>query len=237
MGFTEWPKLFEVVVQEMARRGDGHKPCPLTSALLLDPAIYNQDGFSSKAEKEDVPAWRCGQAGKNLQEAMCEVARCRLFDHGMVEPLTTNGKSLFSSGAIWATLARLNGPPHDHLQSIMERLFGPRVQWPDSVRSLDRAIWTGDHDQEIGKISSVMPSSMDAQPLLLQKRLSELFTPLLQVIQARETEAQRLEAVQQKQSVDLQKQKEQEEAMTAAVEKDDLSGLCGVWFLWSPAWL
>ena len=56
-----------------------------------------------------------------------------------------------------------------------------------------RALWCGDHDPEIIRLSSVFPATLDGQPLQMQKRISEMFAPLLAVVQQRDTEAQRLQ--------------------------------------------
>ena len=56
-----------------------------------------------------------------------------------------------------------------------------------------RAVWSGDHDLEIVRLSSVFPTTLDGQPLQMQKRISEMFAPLLAVVQQRDTEAQRLQ--------------------------------------------
>ena len=56
-----------------------------------------------------------------------------------------------------------------------------------------RAVWNGDHDFEIIRLSTVFPATLDSQPLQMQKRLGEMFAPLLAVLQQRDTEAQRLQ--------------------------------------------
>jgi hypothetical protein len=47
---------------------------------------------------------------------------------------------------------------------------------------------------EIARMSALFPAGMDAQPLQMQKRIQEMFAPLLQVMQQRDTEAQRLQS-------------------------------------------
>ena len=58
-----------------------------------------------------------------------------------------------------------------------------------------RALWCGEHDLEIIRLSSVFPATLDSQPLQMQKRISEMFAPLLAVVQQRDTGAQRLQTV------------------------------------------
>ncbi len=206
-GFKEWDLLHHLVVEEMGRRGLAHKPCPLTSHLLLDPSIYTSDAFVTKSERENVPAWRDGAPGKELQTAMCEVARARLFDFGGIDSTTT--KAVFLNGAHWAAFARMCGPPTYHLDVALGRAFDGRDAWPDSVKATHRSIWAGDHDVELAKLCSVLPSNMDAQPSVMQKRLLEGLTPLVQVIEARGTEAQRLQTAQEKKDEE-EKKKEAE---------------------------
>jgi hypothetical protein len=85
-----------------------------------------------------VPIWRDGAAGRELQKGMVEVARRRLFDYGCLEPCASSGKALFSNGASWAAFARLAGPPHYHIDAVLERAFDAKQLWSDSIKSLDR---------------------------------------------------------------------------------------------------
>ena len=81
-GFKEWPLLHKLVIDELGKRGLAHKPCPLTSGLLLDPTGICSDALGIKSERENVPQWRDGAAAVDLQKAMCEVANKRMFDYG-----------------------------------------------------------------------------------------------------------------------------------------------------------
>ena len=56
-----------------------------------------------------------------------------------------------------------------------------------------RSLWCGDYDLEIVRLSTVFPATLDGQPLQMQKRITEMFAPLLAVVQQRDTEAQRLQ--------------------------------------------
>ena len=67
--------------------------------------------MTTKAEQENVPVWRDGRRGKELQHGMVEVARARLFDYKVVESVQSAQKSLYPNGHAWAAFARLNGPP------------------------------------------------------------------------------------------------------------------------------
>lgn len=79
--------------------------------------------------------WRDGAAGKALQKGMVEVAVRRIFSYGILEQ---SGKVAFASGTAWAAFARLAGPPHFHIDAVMERLFDTRDRWTDSVKALRR---------------------------------------------------------------------------------------------------
>ena len=56
-----------------------------------------------------------------------------------------------------------------------------------------RSLWSGDYDLEILRLSNVFPATLDGQPLHMQKRIQEMFAPLLAAVQQRDTEAQRLQ--------------------------------------------
>ena len=157
--------------------------------------------------------WRDGAAGRELQKAMVEVACKRLFDVGALDQCVSSGRGAFSSGTAWAACARLLGPPHWNMDSVLERHFGMRDQWSDSVRALHRAVWVGDHDLEIVRLSALLPATLDGQPIQFQKKLSELFSPILTVMQQRDTEAQRLQTA-------AERQKEAAAAEAAAMQSE-----------------
>ena len=214
-GFGFWDSLHKQVWQEMGRRGLGHMPCPLTANLLLDQNIFNAQGFSSKAERENIPMWRDGAQGKLLQEAMVEVARARLFDHNVVSGVQ---KALFSNGNQWTALARLNGPPHWHVDSVLLKEFGPMESWSDSVKATWKSTWTGEFDVELSKMSSLLPSNLDGQPHQMQARVKELFTPMQQLLHARQSEAQRMHTTQAEKEAEAKKKAEQEAKEKAAAD-------------------
>jgi hypothetical protein len=72
----------------------------------------------------------------------------------------------------------------------------------------DRAIWCGDHDAEILRLSTTFPGSLDGQPLQMQKKIQELFSPLLAALQQRDTEAQRLQTAAEKKAEIAKTEKE-----------------------------
>ena len=226
VGFTQWEELHKQVVQEMGRRGMGHKQCPLTSGLLLDPAILSAAAFSTKGEKENIPVWRSGENAAVIQSAMVEVARARLFDHGFHEERCK--KALFANGLHWTAFARINGPPHYHLDMCLQKEFGPMASWQDSVQSLRKAVWNGEHDADLAKICSLLPSNIDAQPVQFHARLKELFAPIQQLVHVRATEAYRLHSTQQEREEAAKKEAEEEAKKQAATEKVDVDDVLGV---------
>ena len=213
-GFEYWDLLHKQVWQEMGRKGLGHLPCPLTSALLLDPQIYTSEAFT-KSERDNIPMWRDGANGNVIQQAMVEVARCRLFDHNVVSGVS---KALFSSGSHWTAFARLNGPPHWHIDTVLTKEFGPKESWNDSVKAAWKSTWTGEFDVELSKMSSLLPSNLDGQPHQMQARVKELFNPVQQLLHARQTEAQRLHATQQEREAEAKKKAEEEAKQKAAAD-------------------
>ena len=192
VGFSQWEQLHEVVVQELSRQGYAHKPCPLTSQLLLDTKILTSNAFQTKAEQENVPLWRDGQRGKDIHAAMVEVARARLFDHRVMESLQSV-KSLFPNGGAWASFARLNGPPSYFLDSVLASNFGSKEAWTDSVKTTYKAIWTGEFDNEIAKLGSMLPSPLDGQPTQMRMQLQQMFSPISTLIHAHQSEAQQVQ--------------------------------------------
>ena len=213
-GFTFWDAIHKQIWQEMGRRGLGHLVCPLAQALLLDSHIFTSEAFT-KAERENIPMWRDGANGRAIQEAMVEVARCRLFDYNVVAGVQ---RSLFGNGNQWTALARLNGPPHWHIHTVLEKEFGPKEGWRDSAKATNKSLWTGDYDVELSKMSSVLPSNLDGQPHQMQARLKELFTPVQQLLHARQTEAQRMHATQEEREAEAKKKAEEEAKEKAAAE-------------------
>ena len=90
--------------------------------------------------QDDVPLWRDGVAGQNLQKCMVEVAARRLFDYGVLEQ---HGKAAYASGFAWASFTRICGPPNFHVDTVMERLFDTRDRWTDSAKALNRLAFDG----------------------------------------------------------------------------------------------
>ena len=89
-----------------------------------------------------------------------------------------------------------------------------------------RALWCGDHDLELIRLSSVFPATLDSQPLQMQKRISEMFAPLLAVVQQRDTEAQRLQTASERNEA-LNKQAADEQK----AESKDCSWLLSPYFM------
>ena len=190
-GFKEWPLLYKLVIDELGRRGLAHKQCPLTSGLLLDPTGFCSDAFTPKSGRQNIPAWRDGAAAVDLQKAMCEVAHKRMFEYGFMENSWSQGKPLFPNGHCWATIARLCGNPHRHMDSILEQNLGSPDQWPDAAKVFSRSVWLGKYDMELGKLSSSLPASLDS--LTVKTRLVESFNALTYLLHG--SEAPRLQSM------------------------------------------
>jgi hypothetical protein len=94
--------------------------------------------FGPISNQDSVPAWRDGAAGKSLQKAMIDVCRRRLFDHGGLDVCISGNRPVFSSGTSWSAFARLAGPPHHHIDAVIERVFDTKNAWTDSVKNLHR---------------------------------------------------------------------------------------------------
>jgi hypothetical protein len=79
---------------------------------------------------------------------------------------------------------------------VIQKEFGAPTSWLDIVTALNKAIWAGDLDADVAKISSLWPSNLDGQMPQMQARVKELFPPLQQLVHARQTEAYRLQQTQ-----------------------------------------
>ena len=211
LGFHEFEEIHQTITAELGLRGHLHKAFPLTGTLLLDSNILTSDGFVTQAEKQNVPQWRDGAAGRLLQKAMVVVAKSRLFDFDLLDPICNSSKVLFVNGLAWTSFARICGPPNYHMDAILERTFGAKENWSDSVRAFRIAIWAGEHDPDISKLAALLPASLDSQPTQMQRRICETFPPLLAIIQQKDSEAHRL-TMQQKNKEEERKKHEAEAA-------------------------
>jgi hypothetical protein len=69
-GFHALEELHRELYSRAGREGYASRTtAPLSKAVLLDPAILTSDAFSSAADKEAVPGWRDGAAGRSLHQA------------------------------------------------------------------------------------------------------------------------------------------------------------------------
>ena len=161
-------RLHDVLVLPMGARGLASKPFPISRAVLMDPAILTSEAFGTVKEKEDVPAWRDGMSGRNLQVRMADVAGTRYWDWEFHQA-TDQKASIFATGAMWAGLARLI----PHIESVLESALGTRSSWPDSVGVTFREIWRGEHDQELARLAAQLPSNLDNTPALMHAHLKD----------------------------------------------------------------
>ena len=210
LGFHEFHALHKEVNEEIGRKGLAHKPFPLTPALLLDPNILTSDAFTG-SEKNSVPQWRDGAAGRELQKAMVDVARRRLFEFDMASVVASGGKMAFASGVHWVAFARFNGPPYYHVEACLEKHFDQKSRWPDGVKTFYVGFMVGESDPELAKLSCLFPAALDSQPMQLQKRLCEMFPPLLHLLQTKDSEAARLASAQEKQAEEAKKEEAKKE--------------------------
>ena len=124
---------------------------------------------------------------------MVHTLATRLFEYKCIDHIITNNKSAFTTGAHWTSFSRLVGPPQLHLKYALEKVFGFEATWHDTVKALYRAVWCGEHDVELCRLSNVLSGNLDTQPIQLHRKLTELFSPILTLMQLRETEASRLQ--------------------------------------------
>ena len=181
-----------------------------------------EDGASElwwkRCIEDSVPVWRDGHSGRELQKAMVVVLSERLFQFGTLEQCVMSNKSAFASGAAWAAFARLNGPPYYHLTAVLEKLFDSKDRWSDSVRTLHRAIWVGEHDLEVLRMCTLFPATFDGQPQQMQKRVAELFPPILTLLQQKETDASRLQTAAENNADSAAAEDEQTSAATDSTQ-------------------
>ena len=92
-------QLFSV----MGEKGIAHRKFPLGHAILMSPDLLLSSAFMRAKDIEQVPAWRDGGRGQELQRKMVGVAAKRYFEYGFAE----SNKPLFASAATWVAFTRL----------------------------------------------------------------------------------------------------------------------------------
>ena len=176
-GFNHFAKLHADIAEEMGRKGFAKHVFPIGSALLLDVGICTSVALTG-SDKNNVPQYRDGALGDQLQVSMCDVARRRAFEFEFV---TAKGaKPLFGCAIAWVASARFMGPPHLHMETILTK-FADESGAADAAQSLRRSLWQGDHDVELARICQTLPSSLDLDPANMQTRLAEVFKPIVQL--------------------------------------------------------
>ena len=161
-------RLYDKIVLPMGERGLASKPFPITRAVLMDPNILTSDAFGTLKEKEDVPSWRDGAAGRALQVRMADAAGTRYWDYDFHQA-SDQKASIFASGSTWAGFTRLIS----HLEAAMEGALGTRSSWPDSAACVFREIWRGEHDQELARLAAQLPSNLDNTPTQMHVHLKD----------------------------------------------------------------
>ena len=71
--------------------------------MLMSPDLLLGGAFSRATDIEQVPAWRDGARGQELQRRMVGVAAKRYFEYGFAE----STKTFFASAATWVAFNRL----------------------------------------------------------------------------------------------------------------------------------
>lgn len=161
-------RLRDRIVIPMGQKGLASKPFPISRAVLMDSNILTSDAFSTLKEKEDVPSWRDGAAGRSLQLRMAETAGTRYWEYDFHQA-SDQKASIFASGATWAGFTRLIG----HIEAAMEGALGTRSSWPDSAACALREIWRGEHDQELARLAAQLPSNLDNTPTQMHSHLKD----------------------------------------------------------------
>ena len=72
-------------------------------AMLMSPDLLLSGAFSRATDIEQVPAWRDGARGQELQRRMVGVAAKMYFEYGFAK----STKPLFASAATWVAFTRL----------------------------------------------------------------------------------------------------------------------------------
>ena len=161
-------RLYDKIVMPLGERGLASKPFPISRAVLMDRNILTSDAFGTLKEKEDVPSWRDGAAGRALQVRMADAAGTRYWDYDFHQA-SDQKASIFASGSAWAGFTRLIS----HLETAMEVALGTRSSWPDSAACVLREIWRGEHDQELARLAVQLPSNLDNTPTQMHVHLKD----------------------------------------------------------------
>jgi len=160
-GFEPIHELYEAVFSKMGLLGLAHQQSPLPKSVLIDPIILNKNGFHAQREKEQVPAWRDGDAGRQLQLRMVTVAGQRYSDYGFA----ASEQPLFTTGTAWVGFARLIDP----ITEALQHEYGSSLEsWADSLKNFYRELWKGEFDSDLGILALQLPSACDARALQLK---------------------------------------------------------------------
>ena len=89
----------------------------------------------------------------------------RLFQYKCIDHIITSNESAFSTGSHWTSFSRWVGPHQLHMKHALERVFDFEAGWHDTVKALYRAVWCGDHDVELCRLSNLLSGSLDTQPV------------------------------------------------------------------------
>ena len=157
-----------------AEAGLSHKPFPLSRHVLLSPDILTTAAFAHGKDRESVPAYRDGEAGKELQMNMVKIVLKRLKEHSV-----RGRQDVFSNGPQWVAFARLS----PFVTSVLTTEFGAEPKtWPDPAAAFHAQMWSGEYDVDICKISSQIPEHYDGRCAEMTKLLKNLFTPLSKLL-------------------------------------------------------
>jgi len=154
--------LRELICYSFAQVGKAHNKCPASSALLTDSAILMAAGFDRGVDKNKVPSWRDGDAGRALQIRMAVLLGERYFDYGSCNA-DASGKG-FLNGCVWSAFARL----HPFILACFKDMFGlNQAEWrPEPVArwsEIMRGVW----DLDIETLSDSIPDKCDKEPTKL----------------------------------------------------------------------
>ena len=164
------------VWNKMGQFGITHQKFPLQVGILMDSILLTTQGFERQADKDQVPFWRDGKQGHDLQCEMVTVLDVRYFDHGLYKMADARP---FTTASAWVHFARLI----PYIKSVFSEIDS-QFNKPDLATARFRDLWKGEYDLNISSLSAVLPLAIQQNPMTMLQRIREQLEPVRALLAA-----------------------------------------------------
>ena len=164
------------VWNKMGQFGITHQKFPLQVGILMDSILLTTQGFERQADKDQVPFWRDGKQGHDLQCEMVTVLDVRYFDHGLYKMADARP---FTTASAWVHFARLI----PYIKSVFSEIDS-QFNKPDLATARFRDLWKGEYDLNISSLSAVLPFAIQQNPMTMLQRIREQLEPVRALLAA-----------------------------------------------------